>query len=138
MPAVDRPSGASSDPSATPPPFGELWVDVRVMAAGTVLAVRGEVDLRTAPVLAEHVERHFGVAEDVARRPLVFDLTEVDFLGSAGLGVLVAARRRATTVGGAIWVVAASRAVSRPIEVTGLFGLLNVVSDLASALDAIG
>jgi anti-sigma B factor antagonist len=106
------------------------------VGVGTVLAVRGEIDMRTAPTLAEYVNRHFDGTADAARKPLVFDLTEVAFLGSAGLGVLLAARQRAIAEDTTVWVVAASRAVSRPIQVTGLTGLLNLVSDLASALDA--
>jgi anti-sigma B factor antagonist len=137
VPAVDGPPG-ESDPSAAQPPIGELWVDRRTVAVGTVLAIRGEVDMRTAPMLAEHVNRHFAGPADAIRRPLVFDLTSVAFLGSAGLGVLLAARQRAIAAGTDVWVVASSRAVRRPIQVTGLEGLLNVVSDLASALDAIG
>jgi anti-sigma B factor antagonist len=136
VPAADRPA-RDSDPSAAQPPIGELWVDVRTVAVGTVLAIRGEIDMRTAPTLAEHVNRHFGGPPDAARRPLVFDLTEVAFLGSAGLGVLLAGRQQAIDAGTSVWVVAPSRAVLRPIQVTGLEGLLNVVGDLASALDAI-
>ncbi|HEY3750649.1 MAG TPA: STAS domain-containing protein [Pseudonocardiaceae bacterium] len=135
MPAADPPA-RDSDPSTVQPPIGELWVDVRTVGVGTVLAVRGEIDMRTAPTLAEYVNRHFDGTADAARRPLVFDLTEVAFLGSAGLGVLLAARQRAIAEDATVWVVAASRAVSRPIQVTGLTGLLNLVSDLASALDA--
>jgi anti-sigma B factor antagonist len=134
VPVADPPAG-DSDPSAQPP-IGELWVEPRTLAAGTVLVVRGEVDMRTAPVLAEHMERHFSA--DGGRRPLVFDLTAVGFLGSAGLGVLLSARQRAIDADTTIWVVAGSRAVRRPIQVTGLAGILNVVDDLASALAGIG
>jgi len=52
-------------------------------------------------------------------------LTGVSSLDSAGLCVLAAAHRRAAAQGAVFRVLAANRAVIRPLQITGLWGLLK-------------
>ena len=81
------------------------------------IAVRGEVDVATAPDLLrrldESIDAHPGV-------PIVVDFRGVTFVDSTGLGVLVAAERRARTNGGRLDVVNVTPAVRMVLEVTGL------------------
>lgn len=136
MSVADQQPDEADVPRAAEPASGAgLAVRSSTKGAATVMAVDGEVDMRTAPVLAEEVGRHFRTD---GRRPLVFDLTGVDFFGSAGLAVLAEAQAKATQLGSSVWVVASTRTVSRPLEITGLDSLLNVVTDLAAALRAVG
>ena len=98
-------------------------IDVTGSAAtGVLLTVTGEVDSSTAPSLRAVVDRAFA---DRARS-LTIDLEGVTFLDSAGLCVLAAAHRRATGQGVGMHVLAASRAVIRPLQITGLWSLLGV------------
>ena len=106
-------------------------IDVRVADSGehmVVLRVSGEIDMLTAPVLTEHVQEQF--ARVPSPRTLVFDLTRVSFLGSAGLAVLAHAQTTASDRGDAVQVVANARAVLRPLEVTGLDKVLDIRPDL--------
>ena len=57
---------------------------------------------------------------------LTVDLTGVTFLDSAGLCVRAAAHRRAVRSDVRMRVLATSRAVIRPMQITGLFDLLDV------------
>lgn len=134
MSVADQQPDEGDVPRATEPAGGAgLAVRSSTEGAVTVLTVDGEVDMRTAPVLADEVGRHFD-ADD--RGPLVFDLSGVDFFGSAGLAILANAQARATEQGTTVWVVAPSRTVSRSLEITGVDALLNVVHDLPTALRA--
>ena len=67
---------------------------------------------------------------------LVVDLSEVTFLDSAGLCVLAAAHRRAGGQGVRMRVLAASRAVIRPLQITGLWALLGA-SEVSSDAGAV-
>ncbi len=60
-----------------------------------LLEVHGEVDLATSPMLREHLR---DLLEDPPRA-VVVDLADVPFLDSTGLGVLVAAYKRAAALG---------------------------------------
>ncbi len=90
--------------------------------AGVLLTVTGEVDSSTAPALRAAVDTAF--ADGVPA--LTVDLDRVTFLDSAGLCVLAGAHRRAVQEGVVLRVVASSRAVVRPLQITGLYDLLAV------------
>ncbi len=118
-------SGGSADP--TPFEIGKHQVDQTV-----VLTVSGEVDILSAPQLAEAI--HTALATGPAG--LVVDLSRVDFLASAGMTVLVTAQADVTPPT-RFAVVANGPATSRPIKLMGLDNVLTVYSTLDSALTRI-
>lgn len=102
------------------PNFG---VSTRVAADGTrVVAARGEVDLATAPDLAEVLAAH-GADE----RALVLDLRETTFLDSSGIRVLVEAHRSGEERGVPFSVVAGTPAVRDLLVTTGVAEHLRLV-----------
>ncbi len=98
-------------------------VRVDVVADGRTVRIiaAGEVDSSSAPVLDSRLA---GVL-DTSLDELVVDLCGVTFLDSAGLCVLAAAHRRAGEQQIPMRVLASSRAVVRPLQITGLWQLLN-------------
>jgi anti-sigma B factor antagonist len=94
-----------------------------------VLHVVGEVDTLTAPVLRTRLDEHLAEVE-----LLVLDLTDVTFLGSAGLAVLVAAKDEADRFGHRLRLVPGSRIVVRALEATGLLTLFDLADTAAEAL----
>jgi anti-sigma B factor antagonist len=89
-----------------------------------VLTVRGEVDLASAPKLAAAMTELM----DRGYTRVAIDLGSVEFIDSSGLGVLVGSLRRLREDGGDLVLRAASPAVTRILELTGLDGLLPVTS----------
>jgi anti-sigma B factor antagonist len=89
-----------------------------------VLTVRGEVDLASAPKLAAAMTELM----DRGYTNVAVDLGSVEFIDSSGLGVLVGSLRRLRDDGGDLVLRAASPAVTRILELTGLDGLLPVTS----------
>jgi anti-sigma B factor antagonist len=99
-----------------------------------VLTVGGEVDLATV----EAVDAAVAVALTQEPSALVIDLSGVQFLASAGLQALVAARETAGESAD-FAVVANGPATSRPIQLTGLdqiFSLYPTLDDALAALTA--
>ena len=72
----------------------ELTVDQQVTDKGHVIAVVGELDLTTVGQLRDILLAH--AAEQGSDRVIV-DLTQVEFIDSAGLALLVEARKRLAT-----------------------------------------
>jgi anti-sigma B factor antagonist len=119
-------------PSATP--FGDLIrVDVVALGSSIRLTVAGEIDSSSAPVLARHLDEVF----EGSVRQLIVDLCGVTFLDSAGLCVLAAAHRRAAEHRVTLRVLASSRAVVRPLEITGLWRLFGAEQVDAESVDLI-
>ena len=104
------------------PPTTEL-VTVTVSTSDTVVRVTaaGEIDSTSAPVLRENLD----IVLESGAPEFVVDLVQVSFLDSAGLCVLAAAHRRAGERGVRMRVLASSRAVIRPLQITGLWSLLG-------------
>jgi len=101
---------------------GELvTIDVSVTGPATVVTAAGEIDSTSAPLLRQHLEALL----DGDVRELTVDLGQVSFLDSAGLCVLATAHRRAVRQDVRLRVLASSRAVIRPLQITGLWELLH-------------
>jgi anti-sigma B factor antagonist len=100
-----------------------------------LLEVDGEVDTLTAPRMEAGLDAALGAA-DAEASAVVVDLSSVTFLASSGLAVLINGARRAAASGGRLHVVAATRAVARPIQVTGVDALVATHADVDSALAA--
>ena len=126
-------------PRPGPLPEGEPWVSVRgVEGFGlhrterdgcAVLAVRGEVDLATAPRLREELTTM--VSDGYLR--LVVDLTDTEFLDSTGLGALVTGLKRVRARGGEMRVVCTSDRVCKVFEITSLDRVLPLYATVDEA-----
>lgn len=93
-----------------------------------VVHATGEIDVLTAPILLEHLERIC----PGARPPqvVVADLTAVRFLGSAGMSVLLEVDKLCRAQRTPLRVVAPSPETIRPLRVTGIDRVLDVVASL--------
>jgi anti-sigma B factor antagonist len=116
-----------------PPPaprFRAFHIDERHVDGATVLVVSGTVDMATAPELTRRV----GTALRAAPRELVLDLTEVDFLATAGMSVIMEAHRVRGDADLPMRVVARGPATVRPMQLLGIDGLLDLHPTVESAL----
>jgi anti-sigma B factor antagonist len=98
-----------------------------------VLAVHGELDFDGAPSLRLGLIE--AIDESLGRR-VVVDLEGVDFIDSAGLGVLVGGLKRAKDREGELVLVATGQSVIRVLELTGLTRVFDIHSSRAAALGA--
>lgn len=94
-----------------------------------LVRVSGELDAYMAPELREKVEEVL----DRGARWLLIDLSEVEYLDSVGLGIMIGAAQRATERQGDIAVVCTRPNVMRVLEVSGTQELLNVVGTIEEA-----
>jgi anti-sigma B factor antagonist len=106
-----------------------LTLEVHGAAPDVHLSVTGEVDSTSAPQLRDAID---GLLDDDVRE-LVLDLDRVTFLDSAGLAVLAGTHRRTGTAGVRFRVLASTRAVIRPLQITGLWELLGAEQILPGA-----
>jgi anti-sigma B factor antagonist len=108
-------------PSLEPSAAELVAVDVSIAGPAVVVTAAGEIDSTSAPVLRQHLDALL----DGDVRELTVDLGRVSFLDSAGLCVLARAHRRAVRQDVRMRVLASSRAVIRPLQITGLWELLH-------------
>ncbi|MDQ4004677.1 MAG: STAS domain-containing protein [Actinomycetota bacterium] len=82
----------------------------------TVLSVKGEVDLYTAPRLKERLTDLIGAGQT----RVAVELHGVEFMDSTGLGVLIGALKRCKETGGTLALIAPREPVVKVLAITGL------------------
>ena len=97
----------------------DFSTEVNPTDEATVIHVRGEIDMATAGRLRDAIEPHMGPEQTI-----VLDLSEVDFMDSSALKVLVQARGRLTEDGGSLVLRNPSRSARRLLTVAGATDLL--------------
>lgn len=114
------------------PGDGHFHVDLTRRGSAVVYRVRGEVDALTSPGLDSALTGGYDSAEPVAH--VVLDLTDVPFLSSAGLSVLIVHHKRCSRDHVTFAVVATNRATLRAIQITALDRIIPVHDTVDSAL----
>lgn len=98
-----------------------------------VVSTSGVIDMLTAPQLETSIK------SSLTKNPsaVIVDMSDVEFLASAGMGVLVAAHDQAGP-GVGFGVVASGPATSRPLKLVGLADIIGLYSTLDEARAALG
>ena len=98
----------------------DFSTEVNATDEATVIHVRGEIDIATAGRLRDVIEPHMG-----PKQTIILDLSEVDFMDSSALHVLVQARGQLTENGGSLILRNPSTAAHRLLTVAGANDLLE-------------
>lgn len=86
------------------------------------LEVSGEIDVFTSPSLREEL---YGMIDDGAST-IVIDCSQMDFIDSSGLGVLVGALKRIRERGGDFELLGLNPSTRKVFEITGLTKLFTI------------
>jgi anti-sigma B factor antagonist len=106
-----------------------LSLSTEVTGNAGIICVGGDLDIYTAPKLKEAID-------DALPRTtrLVIDLTDVHFIDSTALGVLVAAHQHAKSSSGDLRLVVDDPFLLKIFRITGFDSVLSVYSVVADAL----
>ena len=90
---------------------------------GTLLVrLAGELDDRTAAALRTEID---GLLDDESVRRLVFDLRELRFMDSSGIGLMIGRYKRMRRRGGSVAVFGSDRRIDQIFEMAGLYRLVE-------------
>src|SRR3954465_2000900 len=98
--------------------------DVDRENSGATVELLGALDLATAPNLRDHLSHLYARGT----RTFVLDTSNVSFIDSVGLSVIVALYRRCRDEDGDLVIKSPSRVMERTLEVAGLYDVLNVAN----------
>jgi anti-sigma B factor antagonist len=99
-----------------------------------VIHVKGEIHVSTAKEFAQRLDE--AIAKDAGQ--IVLDLTEVEFIDSTGLTVLLNGLRNITLRGGRLALAISNPTVLRLFEITRLDTTFDIEPTLADALRRVG
>jgi anti-sigma B factor antagonist len=101
----------------------QLRIDVRHEPDRVVVALHGELDLASAPLLQGEIES----AEVGEATLVVLDVEDLEFIDSTGLRVILAAHTRAQERGRGFALTRGSQQVQRLLSITGVGEHLRII-----------
>lgn len=106
-----------------------LQLSARAGRACTVVEVGGQLDMDTGPELNDFLQQ---VADGGARQ-VVLDFSDVSFLDSSGLGVLMVWFKELHATGGRLYVAAVQELVAYVLRVSAVDRVLDVYDTVEAA-----
>jgi anti-sigma B factor antagonist len=106
-----------------------LEITFSVVQGHRLVGLRGELDMATAPDVAEAIDAELATSAG----PFGVDLTELSFIDSSGVRALVLGARRAENLGRQMFLLtpATNRAVRRVFDLLHLETAVSIVEQLA-------
>jgi anti-sigma B factor antagonist len=104
--------------------YDHFGIEVRTLPDRVVLCLHGELDLASAPMLAQEIEK----ASSESAAMVVLDLKELRFIDSTGLRIVLAANERAQERGQEFALTRASEQVQRLLSITGVGEHLRIIA----------
>jgi len=110
-----------------------MEVTVDLVQGVTVLTLSGDIDGSTAPIAQAKITEQI-----VPETGLILDMTNVAYMSSAGLRMLLSAHRTATAKRASIALVGLSENLQDTMAATGFLDFFSTYSSLPAALTALG
>lgn len=101
----------------------EWPTEVDHAAATATVKLQGELDLATAAALRDHLSDLY----ERGSRHFVLDGSNVAFVDSVGLSVILGLHRRCRDEAGTLVITSPSGVMQRTLEVAGLYDVLDVI-----------
>jgi anti-anti-sigma factor len=114
-----------------------MEIDFQVAGSALVASVRGRVDTVTAPAFEKALGEELGRDVNQGEKSLVFDLSGLDYISSAGLRVFLSAAKILKTKGGEIRLAATRGSVNKVFQISGFFALFKNFDTKDAALEGL-
>ncbi|GAA2206504.1 hypothetical protein GCM10009850_019620 [Nonomuraea monospora] len=105
----------------------------RHLPGATLIAVAGQVDTTTSAQLEEYIDQHRARLDE----HLIIDMSELSFLDSSGLAVLLAAAMLARAHGVGVHVTGLQAMPARLLEITGAERAVTIYDHVEQAIAAV-
>ena len=100
-------------------------------ARNLIVSVTGELDQHNASYLREQTDlkiTHSNI------KNLVFDFTNLDFMDSSGIGVIIGRYKLMRTMGGKVQFVVKKQSVKKILELSGIRKIVGIYENLSDAV----
>lgn len=107
----------------------EAWLSSESRGGCAVITIRGDLDVVTSPQLDESL-----TAAEADHRHIILDLTQVDFLDTSALAVIVGHWKKAEAAGGTLALAGARYRYTKTLWITGLADKLTLYENVDEGL----
>jgi len=96
-----------------------------------IVTIEGEVDHHTSVEIREKVDREF---QKRRARNIIFDFTNIQFMDSSGIGVLMGRYRNVMILGGDIALYGVGDQVDRVLSISGIYKIMKNYDSMDEAI----
>ncbi|MCD8049251.1 MAG: anti-sigma factor antagonist [Clostridia bacterium] len=101
-------------------------------AGAVVVKIDGEIDAESAKALRRRIDMEY---DALGVKDMIFDLSNVSFMDSPGIGMMIGRYKRVRAIGGRVKIFGADKNVGRIIELSGLGGIMRVYKSEKAAME---
>ncbi len=98
-----------------------------------VAVLSGEIDQYCAAYIRNKIDIELELSP---MKNLVIDLSKVDFMDSAGIGLIIGRKKNTEAMGGKIALAGADKKLMRILDLSGITRFIGVYSDYRKAVEA--
>jgi len=110
-----------------------MQIEFNTHDTGYIVAIQGSVDALTSPQLTETLNREIQNGHHF----LIVDLSQVEFMSSAGLRAILGALKGSRQNGGDLRLAAAQPAVEKVLQISGFTSILKTYPSVEEALESL-
>jgi len=108
-------------------------MDINFKPSGAAMVVRlgGEIDHHHAAKVRETIDK---TMINSAAQHLILDFSEVTFMDSSGIGVVLGRYKKVKAAGGLVVIVSCSEQIRNILNMAGIFSIIDYMDNEAEAL----
>lgn len=110
-----------------------MKISFTTRARNLVVSVTGELDQHRASKLREEIDLKIMHANI---RNLIFDFSNLDFMDSSGIGVIIGRYKLMRAIGGTVMIVTDKKSVKKLLELSGIRKIIGIYETLSDAINA--
>lgn len=96
-----------------------------------IIKINGEIDHHTSEMIRDKVDKEF--SRNNAKN-IIFDFSNINFMDSSGIGVIMGRYRHTKQLGGNVAIVGANASLDRIFNISGLHKIINSYENMEQAL----
>lgn len=108
-----------------------MKIKISVRSNTLIVFVSGELDQHNAPKLREQTDLHI-MHTNV--KNLVFDFSDLEFMDSSGIGVIIGRYKLMQALNGMVAVVCRQNSVKKVLELSGIRRIIKICDTLSDAM----
>ncbi len=100
-----------------------------------VVVLNEELDHHNAELIRDEIDRMIEIEE---KRYVIFDFTNVSFMDSSGIGVIMGRYRKVYYMGGRIYVIGINKIIDRIFSMSGLYKIVTRGESIEEIIKNVG
>lgn len=108
-----------------------MQISFEMKERNLIVTVEGEIDHHTSVEIRERVDREY---QRRRARNIIFDFTNIKFMDSSGIGVLMGRYRNVMILGGSIALYGAGDQVDRVLSISGIYKIMKNYENIEDAI----